>query len=61
LVLFQGTRKYPELKELAPARPFDAEDYWHCGGTGVEPMSEKLGLDEERTVCYCGGLGWLPK
>jgi hypothetical protein len=61
LVLFQGAKKYPELDKLVPPRPPDAEDCSHCGGTGVESMNEKLGFDEERLVCYCGGLGWLPK
>ena len=61
LVLFQGAKKYPELSELVPSRPPDAEDCSHCNGTGIEPMNEKPGLDEERIVCYCGGLGWLPK
>jgi len=60
LVLFQGVKKYPELSELVPPRPSDAEDCSHCGGTGVEPTNAKLGFDEERIVCYRGGLGWLP-
>lgn len=61
LVLFQGAKKYPELSEFVPSRPPVAEDCSHCNGTGIEPMNEKLGFDEERIVCYCGGLGWLPK
>ena len=61
LVLFQGARKYPELDELVPKRPPEAEDCSHCGGTGIEPMNEKLGFDEEMIICYCGGLGWLPE
>lgn len=60
LVLFQGAQKYPELSELVPSRPSDAGDCSHCGGTGIEPMNEKLGFDNERIVCYCGGMGWLP-
>ncbi|MBA3322342.1 MAG: hypothetical protein H0T45_12985 [Pyrinomonadaceae bacterium] len=61
LVLFQGAKKYPKLSELVPSRLPDAEDCPHCNGTGMEPMNKKLGFDEERIVCYCGGLGWLPK
>jgi hypothetical protein len=61
MVLFQGAKKYPKLSELIPNRPSDAEGCPHCDGTGVEPVNEKLGLVEERLVCYCGGLGWLPK
>jgi hypothetical protein len=56
--LFQGSRKYPELAVLIPARPHDAPDCHFCKGTGREPMSEQLKL--ENIVCYCGGLGWLP-
>ena len=61
LVLFQGARKYPELDELVPKRPPEAEDCSHCSGTGIEPMNGGLGFDEDMIVCYCGGLGWLPK
>ena len=61
LVLCQGAKKFPELNELVPIRPSDAEDCLSCGGTGIEPMNIKLGFDEERIVCWCGGLGWLPK
>ena len=61
LVLCQGAKKFPELSELVPTRPRDAEDCLSCGGTGIEPMNIKCGFEEERIVCWCGGLGWLPK
>jgi len=61
MILYQGVKKYPQLHELMPKRPSDAEDCRSCNGTGVDPMNEKLGFDEERIVCWCGGLGWLPK
>jgi hypothetical protein len=59
MALFQGSRKYPELSELVPLRSPDDIDCPNCGGTGIEPISVKLGVDN--IVCYCGGLGWIPK
>jgi hypothetical protein len=58
IALFQGSKKYPELSALIPPRPPEATTCHHCNGTGIEPMSVKLQLDN--IVCYCGGLGWLP-
>ena len=55
VVLFQGSKKYPEL---IPQQPPDAKICWHCGGTGIEPLSAKHGI--KNINCYCGGLGWLP-
>lgn len=60
LVLCQGAKKHPALSSLVPSRPLDAADCRDCEGTGVEPMNVKLGFAEERIVCWCGGLGWLP-
>lgn len=57
LVLFQGTKKYPELKKLI-VRPEHARVCPHCGGTGRESYAEKYNIDG--IVCYCGGLGWIP-
>lgn len=59
MALFQGSRKYPELKELVPSKTSDDIDCPHCDGTGIEPMSVKLGAGN--IVCYCGGLGWIPR
>ncbi len=65
IVLFQGSKKYPELAGLVPARPVGAIDCSHCHGTGVEPFTAKVsaehGLNPDVFVCYCGGLGWLPE
>lgn len=58
IALFQGSKKYPELKALIPPRSPESKDCSYCNGTGIEPMSAKLHLDN--IVCYCGGLGWLP-
>lgn len=57
LALFQGSKKYPELKDLI-VKPDDAHVCWGCGGTGRESYSEKFNIDG--VVCYCGGLGWIP-
>ena len=58
LALFQGSKKYPELKDLVPAKPNDAHVCPDCAGTGIAPHAAKLNTDA--IVCYCGGLGWLP-
>lgn len=59
IALQQGSEKYPELKELVSARPDNAQTCPHCQGTGVEPFSAKHNIGN--VVCYCGGLGWIPK
>ncbi|MEP6902061.1 MAG: hypothetical protein ABJA66_09940 [Actinomycetota bacterium] len=59
-ILFQSLKKYPDLRELMPLRTINSIECSSCNGTGIEPMNEKLGFAEERIVCYCGGLGWLP-
>lgn len=61
VVLFQGVKRYPELMELTPVKPFDAALCLSCNGTGREPMNDKLAFPEERIVCWCGGLGWITK
>ncbi|MGE0128833.1 MAG: hypothetical protein AB7U82_12200 [Blastocatellales bacterium] len=59
IVLFQGSKKYPEIRCLIPEKPDDARICPHCQGTGIEPFSAKHNVDG--VVCYCGGLGWIPK
>lgn len=61
MVLCQGVKRYPELIRLLPIKPDEAVDCSSCDGTGREPMNDRLGFDEETIVCWCGGLGWLPK
>lgn len=61
LVLCQGAKRFPDLAELMPIRPNDAVDCKQCEGTGIEPLNKKLGYETEVIVCWCGGLGWLPK
>lgn len=56
MALFQGARKYPELKQLVPSRPTDALDCRHCEGRGqINPP----GVEPGTIICFCGGLGWL--
>jgi len=54
--LFQGSRKYPELTPLVPARPSAATDCPSCGGTGVVVIK---GQSLPNVICTCGGLGWV--
>lgn len=58
IALFQGGKKYPELKALIPPRSPEAKDCSYCNGTGIVPIAAELQVDN--IVCYCGGLGWLP-
>ena len=58
IALFQGSKKYSELKALIPPKPNSALKCHVCGGTGVVPISIESGIDN--LVCYCGGLGWVP-
>jgi hypothetical protein len=73
MALFQGSRRYPELRPLVPGRPADARDCPGCRGSGVprwwhegtqrastEDMSGWL-RGREPPLCLCGGLGWLPR
>ena len=59
-ILFQGIKKYPELKELMPIRSKTDLDCSRCNGTGIEPLAKKVNLNES-IICWCGGLGWIPK
>ena len=59
-ILFRGSKKYPELHEIMPLRTTNSIECSSCNGTGIDPMNEKIGFTEERIVCFCGGLGWLP-
>lgn len=58
IVLFQGSKKYPDLKGLIPEKPDEAITCPHCRGTGIESFSAMHNIDG--VVCYCGGLGWIP-
>jgi hypothetical protein len=54
IALYQGSKRYPELREFIPSRPEDAIDCPTCKGKGEFPRPY------DRLVCYCGGVGWLP-
>lgn len=57
IALFQGSKKYPELRDLI-VKPDDARVCSGCGGSGIDPAAARLNVDN--IVCYCGGLGWIP-
>jgi hypothetical protein len=57
IALFQGSKKYPELKVLIE-KPDDARVCEFCNGSGIVPGTNEL--DTGGIVCYCGGLGWVP-
>ncbi|MEJ7848060.1 MAG: hypothetical protein WKF92_08240 [Pyrinomonadaceae bacterium] len=60
MALFQGTRKYPQLENLRPIRSENDIECQYCGGTGVDPIAREIN-QTENIICYCGGLGWIPK
>ncbi|MEM7245848.1 MAG: hypothetical protein AAF533_10925 [Acidobacteriota bacterium] len=51
MVLFQGSKRYPELSALVPEEPPEARRCSGCSGTGI---FERFPL----ATCWCGGLGW---
>ena len=59
LAYYQASLKYAALAPLVPKRPADALECPHCKGSGqcsgVPPHLAEM------FVCYCGGLGWLPR
>jgi len=54
MAYYRASLKHPALAPLVPRRPADAVDCSYCAGSGRFP-----GFDQ--VVCYCGGLGWLPR
>ncbi len=59
-MLFQGSKRYPELAALVPNRPEQAIDCPHCSGTGVVRIEGHEPEEIPSLICYCGGLGWIP-
>ena len=70
--LFEASKRFPTLASLCPTRPDNARTCDHCGGTGrtsfgtkhetirIGDVERNVRELEDRIVCYCGGLGWLP-
>jgi hypothetical protein len=56
-VLFQGGTLYPELQLPIPIRAISDPACPYCCGSGRAPNSETI----ENLICYCGGLGWIPR
>jgi hypothetical protein len=50
----EGSRRFPSISALAPARDTSARVCPSCGGSG------KVASVPENIVCECGGLGWVP-
>jgi len=68
LVLFQGSKTYPELLALIPSRTDGDLECPYCLGKGIPKEIEEYNRSQtseeqkiKNLVCYCGGLGWLPK
>ena len=59
VALFRGSRRYPELSELVPRRGPHDKTCPDCGGSGIDPCSVRV--EFRNSVCFCGGLGWIPK
>src|SRR5215510_6818358 len=60
IVLYQASLRYPELSELKPQKPPDAQTCSQCKGTGDPLFGTDLENKYDNIVCYCGNLGWLP-
>ena len=60
IVLYQASQRYPELSELKPQKPTDAQICSHCKGIGDPLFGTDLKIEHNNIVCYCGNLGWLP-
>src|SRR5262249_18489621 len=60
MVFYRASQKYPELAELRPMRPPDAQACSHCWGTCDPLFGTGLKIEPHNIVCYCGNLGWLP-
>jgi len=50
--LVEGSKRYPGLQALIPARPPDARTCPVCSGAGYPPGWPHIG-------CSCGGVGWV--
>jgi hypothetical protein len=57
MALYRGSRTFPQLAELAPQRTDAAVPCNSCGGSGLVSVPTHL---QDRVLCWCGGLGWLP-
>lgn len=58
-VLFRGSMQYPELVDFVPTKTDSDIVCPHCNGTGI--FNDLPTTLQESVICYCGGLGWIPK
>jgi hypothetical protein len=49
-----ASRRFPDIRGLAPRRGAESKVCPGCKGTGRLPDVP------ENIVCACGGLGWIP-
>gem|GEM_PF-948443 len=59
IALFRGGQRWPALAAIIPKRVPDAPTCIACDGTGLVGAELPAKL-QERLVCWCGGIGWLP-
>lgn len=57
IALLLGAKRYPEIRDIIPARPSGAKDCEQCAGTGTLSVN---GREVSGVACKCGGLGWIP-
>ena len=57
-ILHAAASAHPALGFLDPVQPPGAEGCPACGGSGLA-WTDGVPQDD-RLVCFCGGLGWLP-
>jgi hypothetical protein len=60
IVLYQASQRYPELSQLKPQKPPDAQTCPMCKGTGDLFFGKEMENPYKNISCYCGNLGWLP-
>jgi hypothetical protein len=61
--LHQGSLLYPEIRTLVPPRPVDAYTCPGCDCQGAlhEFAEYRHITGRDPPLCYCFGLGWLPR
>lgn len=59
IALFQGSKKYDELLALISEQSLASQQCPDCKGTGEAPVP--IEIQASNFVCFCGGLGWVPR
>ena len=58
-VINVATEWFPELKDLLPCRPNDAQDCPDCNGTGRLSINDYYGQPASLACSKCMTLGWV--